>query len=210
MVGRGEDDHSRFRADGPGRKPASPYRRGEASPTTSPLVHDMCGCARGCCVVGFLCGSLLERRRGIIKGHPYRGCSIAGWLGRQHQRLPRVSRLRPCRAGNISGWPSCNGEPNEQLGLRRVRRREAWPVAPTWGSPTGSRNCQSVAQSRTSAWGPGGGYVWTRGTSGQVEVKHTKNYGIYVYLTTTSQCPSGGWARLADGGVQVTFLAPKS
>lgn len=58
--------------------------------------------------------------------------------------------------------------------------------------------------------GPGGGYVWTRGTSGQVEVRHTKNYGIYVYLTTTSQCPSGGWARLADGGVQVTFLAPKS
>jgi hypothetical protein len=58
--------------------------------------------------------------------------------------------------------------------------------------------------------GPGGGYVWTRGTSGQVEVRHTKNYGIYVYLTTTSQCPSGGWARLADGGVQVTFLAAKS
>jgi len=58
--------------------------------------------------------------------------------------------------------------------------------------------------------GPGGGYVWTRGTSGQVEVRHIKNYGIYVYLTTASQCPSGGWARLADGGVQVTFLAPKS
>ncbi len=58
--------------------------------------------------------------------------------------------------------------------------------------------------------GPGGGYVWTRGTSGQVEVRHVKNYGIYVYLTTASQCPSGGWARLADGGVQVTFLAPKS
>ena len=58
--------------------------------------------------------------------------------------------------------------------------------------------------------GPGGGYVWTRGTSGQVEVRHVKNYGIYLYLTTTSQCPSGGWARLADGGVQVTFLAPKS
>jgi hypothetical protein len=58
--------------------------------------------------------------------------------------------------------------------------------------------------------GPGGGYVWTRETSGQVEVKHVKNYGIYVYLTSASQCPSGGWARLANGGVQVTFLAPKS
>ena len=58
--------------------------------------------------------------------------------------------------------------------------------------------------------GPGGGYVWTRGTSGEIEVEHVKNYGIYVYLTSASQCPSGGWARLADGGVQVTFLAPKS
>ena len=58
--------------------------------------------------------------------------------------------------------------------------------------------------------GPGGDYVWTKETSGQVEVRHVKNYGIYVYLTTASQCPSGGWARLADGGVQVTFLAPKS
>jgi hypothetical protein len=58
--------------------------------------------------------------------------------------------------------------------------------------------------------GPGGGYVWTRGNAGQVEVRHVKNYGIYVYLTTASQCPSGGWARWADGGVQVTFLAPKS
>ena len=57
--------------------------------------------------------------------------------------------------------------------------------------------------------GSGGGYVWTRATSGQIEVKHVKNYGIYVYLTSASQCPSGGWARLADGGVQVTFLAPK-
>jgi hypothetical protein len=58
--------------------------------------------------------------------------------------------------------------------------------------------------------GSGGGYVWARGTSGQIEVKHVKNYGIYVYLTSASQCPSGGWARLANGGVQVTFLSPKS
>ena len=58
--------------------------------------------------------------------------------------------------------------------------------------------------------GPGGGYVWTRGTSGQIEVEHVHNYGIYVYLTSASQCPDGGWARWADGGVQVTFLAPKS
>ena len=58
--------------------------------------------------------------------------------------------------------------------------------------------------------GPGGGYVWTRGASGQVKVEHVENYGIYVYLTTASRCPSGGWARLADDGVQVTFLAPKS
>ncbi len=58
--------------------------------------------------------------------------------------------------------------------------------------------------------GPGGGYVWTRATSGQVKVEHVKNYGIYVYLTSASRCPSGGWARLANGGVQVTFLAPKS
>jgi hypothetical protein len=58
--------------------------------------------------------------------------------------------------------------------------------------------------------GPGGGYVWTRASSGQVDVEHVKNYGIYVYLTSASQCPIGGWARLADGGVQVTFLAPRS
>jgi hypothetical protein len=58
--------------------------------------------------------------------------------------------------------------------------------------------------------GPGGGYVWTRGTTGQVEVDHVKNYGIDVSLTSASQCPSGGWARWADNGVQVTFLAPKS
>ena len=58
--------------------------------------------------------------------------------------------------------------------------------------------------------GPGGGYVWTRNSSGQVEVVHVKNYGIYVYLRTASRCPFGGWARLSDGGVQVTFLAPKS
>lgn len=57
--------------------------------------------------------------------------------------------------------------------------------------------------------GPGGGYVWTRAASGQIEVERVKNYGIYVYLTSASECPSGGWARLADGGVQVTFLAPK-
>jgi len=57
--------------------------------------------------------------------------------------------------------------------------------------------------------GPGGGYVWTRGTSGQFEVMHVKNYGIYGYLTAASQCPNGGWVRLSDGGVQVTFLAPK-
>jgi hypothetical protein len=57
--------------------------------------------------------------------------------------------------------------------------------------------------------GPGGGYVWTRDPSGQVEVVHVKNYGIYVYLSTASQCPNGGWVRLADNGVQVTFLAPK-
>jgi hypothetical protein len=58
--------------------------------------------------------------------------------------------------------------------------------------------------------GPGGGYVWTLDPSGQVEVVHVKNYGIYVYLSTASQCPNGGLVRLADNGVQVTFLAPKS
>ena len=57
--------------------------------------------------------------------------------------------------------------------------------------------------------GPGGGYVWTRAASGQIEVEHVENYGIFVYLTSASQCPHGGWARLADGGIQVTFLAPK-
>jgi hypothetical protein len=57
--------------------------------------------------------------------------------------------------------------------------------------------------------GPGGGYVWTRSASGQIEVEHVKNYGIFVYLTSASQCPYGGWARLADGGIQVTFLAPR-
>ena len=58
--------------------------------------------------------------------------------------------------------------------------------------------------------GPGGGYVWTRASSGQIKVEHAKNYGIYVYLRSTSQCPVGGWARLVDSGVQVTFLAPTS
>jgi hypothetical protein len=58
--------------------------------------------------------------------------------------------------------------------------------------------------------GPGGGYVWAREASGQIEVEHVKNYGIYVYLTSASLCPTGGWARWADGGVQVTFLAPNS
>ena len=58
--------------------------------------------------------------------------------------------------------------------------------------------------------GPGGGYVWTRGSSGQIDVEHVKNYGVYVYLTSASQCPIGGWSRWADGGVQVTFLAPRS
>jgi hypothetical protein len=63
---------------------------------------------------------------------------------------------------------------------------------------------------KTIRVGPGGGYVWARGTSGQIEITHVKNYGIYVYLSSASQCPSGGWARLANGGVQVTFLSPKS
>jgi len=58
--------------------------------------------------------------------------------------------------------------------------------------------------------GPGGGYVWSRGISGQIGIEHIKNYGIYVYLTSASQCPSGGWARWADNGVQITFLQPKS
>ena len=58
--------------------------------------------------------------------------------------------------------------------------------------------------------GPGGGYVWTRESSGQIDVEHVKNYGVYVYLTSASQCPIGGWSRWADGGVQVTFLAPRS
>ena len=57
--------------------------------------------------------------------------------------------------------------------------------------------------------GPGGGYVWTLDPSGQVEVVHVKNYGIYVYLSTASQCPNGGLVRLADNGVQVSFFAPK-
>src|ERR1700722_1240843 len=57
--------------------------------------------------------------------------------------------------------------------------------------------------------GPGGGYVWTREISGQIEVEHVHNYGIYVYLTSASRCPDSGWARWADSGVQVTFLAPK-
>jgi hypothetical protein len=58
--------------------------------------------------------------------------------------------------------------------------------------------------------GPGGGYVWTRNASGQVQVVRVKNYGIYVYLRASSVCPSGGIARLSDGGVQVTFLAPRT
>jgi hypothetical protein len=58
--------------------------------------------------------------------------------------------------------------------------------------------------------GPGGGYVWARGTSGLVQVEHVANYGIYIYLASVSRCPSGGWARLVSGGIQVTFLAPTS
>lgn len=57
--------------------------------------------------------------------------------------------------------------------------------------------------------GPGGGYVWSRDSSRQVEIVHVKNYGIYVYLEASSRCPTGGWARWANNGVQVTFLAPK-
>jgi hypothetical protein len=55
--------------------------------------------------------------------------------------------------------------------------------------------------------GPGGGYVWTQDPSGQIEVSRVRNYGIYVYLDKSSDCPIGGWARMADSGVQVTFLA---
>jgi hypothetical protein len=57
--------------------------------------------------------------------------------------------------------------------------------------------------------GPGGGYVWKRISSHRVGVVHVKNYGIYVYLRMASQCPHGGWVRMSDDGVQVTFLAPK-
>lgn len=65
------------------------------------------------------------------------------------------------------------------------------------------------AEVRAIRIGPGGGYVWTRDSSGRVQVVHVKNYGIYVYLKMSSVCPTGGLARLVDGGVQVTFLAPK-
>jgi hypothetical protein len=61
---------------------------------------------------------------------------------------------------------------------------------------------------KTIRVGPGGGYVWTRDSTGQVEVVPVKNYGLYVYLNSSLACPTGGWARFVDGGFQVTFLAP--
>jgi hypothetical protein len=57
--------------------------------------------------------------------------------------------------------------------------------------------------------GPGGGYVWMRKATGQAEVVRVKNYGINLYLKAPSDCPTGGWARWSNGGVQITFLAPK-
>ena len=57
--------------------------------------------------------------------------------------------------------------------------------------------------------GPGGGYAWTRDPAGQSKVVKINNYGIYIYLKASSDCPDNGWARWAANGVQVTFLAPK-
>jgi hypothetical protein len=56
---------------------------------------------------------------------------------------------------------------------------------------------------------PGGGWVWSRSASGQIRVIPVKNYGIYVYLKETARCPTGGWVRLVNNGVQVTFLMPE-
>jgi hypothetical protein len=56
---------------------------------------------------------------------------------------------------------------------------------------------------------PGGGWVSSRGASGQIRVIPEKNYGIYVYLKAAARCPTGGWVRLVNNGVQVTFLRPK-
>jgi hypothetical protein len=80
---------------------------------------------------------------------------------------------------------------------------------PNLGFPQRFPGLPESAAVRAIRVGRGGGYVWTRNSSGQVEVVHVKNYGIYVFLRAASQCPFGGWARLSDGGVQVTFLAPK-
>jgi hypothetical protein len=65
------------------------------------------------------------------------------------------------------------------------------------------------AEVRAIRIGPGGRHVWTRDSSCRVQVVHVNTYGIYVYLRVSSECPTGGLARLVDGGVQVTFLAPK-
>lgn len=62
---------------------------------------------------------------------------------------------------------------------------------------------------RAISVGAGSGYVWKWNSAGQVEVVHVRNYGINVYLSAAAQCPHGGWVRLSDEGVQVTFLAPK-
>src|ERR1039458_5113347 len=143
----------------------------------------------------------------------------------------RVNGAPRVASSPLVGLPANNNTYDECIGSAKVGPATSADGLPAKVSGTEDLKVTSVARNMASGpylgfthWiaglpdrravrairvGPGGGYVWTRDPSGQVEVVHVKNYGIYVYLSTASQCPNGGWVRLADNGVQVTFLAPK-
>ncbi len=123
--------------------------------------------------------------------------------GRSYRECPGSAHVGP--ASSPDGLPAKSSRTDDLAFVTTVAENMA--SGPYFGFTHRIAALPDRAAVKAIRVGPGGGYVWTRNASGQIEVSRVRNYGIYVYLDKPSDCPSGGWARLADSGVQVTFLA---
>lgn len=133
--------------------------------------------------------------------------SIVGLLANSgsYQECPGSAQVG--RASSPDGLPAKSSRTDDLAFVTTVARNmESGPYLGFTHRVAGLPDHARVTAIRV---GPGGGFVWSRTISRGVEISPVKNYGIYLYLGEATACPSGGWARWADNGVQVTFLAPK-